>query len=276
MLGFIAAVGFATILAVVAGLTLAGAAALSHDVWVSVVRKGHADHKEQLRVARVAVVLLGALAIVLGIAFKDQNVAFMVGLAFAVAASGNFPALVLAIFWRRATTAGMVSSIIVGTVSALVFIYYSPTIQVDIFKHADAWFPLKNPALITIPLSFVVGVVVSLLTPEKTARDAYDAKERRMILGVAAEYRSAMSELLLNLLSPDVLRNPYPSYERLRAAEPVHRSPLGFVFLSRHEDMSAILKDKRFGKTFAERMVLREQSGDRRTAARVPAAWASG
>ncbi len=184
LLGFIAAVAFATILAVVAGLTLSGAAALSHDLWVSVVRKGHADHKEQLRVARAATILLGLLAIALGIIFKGQNVAFMVGLAFAVAASGNFPALVLAIFWRRATTAGMVASMIVGTVTSLAFIYFSPTIQVDILKHSDAWFPLKNPALVTIPLSFLVGIIVSLLTPEKSAFDGYDAKERQMILGV--------------------------------------------------------------------------------------------
>jgi len=187
LLGFIAAVAFATILAVVAGLTLSGAAALSHDLWVSVFRKGHADHKEQLRVARVATVLLGSLAILLGIIFKGQNVAFMVGLAFAVAASGNFPALVLAVFWRKATTLGMVSAIIVGTVTSLLFIYMSPTIQVDVLKHEDAWFPLKNPALITIPLAFAVGIIVSLLRPEKAALDAYDSKERRMILGTAAE-----------------------------------------------------------------------------------------
>ncbi len=187
LMGFIAAVAFATILAVVAGLTLSGAAALSHDLWVSVVRKGQAAHTEQLRVARVATVLLGVFAIVLGIAFKGQNVAFMVGLAFAVAASGNFPALVLSIFWRRATTYGMVASIIVGTVTALVFIYYSPTIQIDVLKNADAWFPLKNPALVTIPLSFAVGIIVSLVAPEKSALDAYDGKERRMILGIARD-----------------------------------------------------------------------------------------
>jgi len=187
LLGFIAAVAFATILAVVAGLTLSGAAALSHDLWVSVFRKGHADHKEQLLVARVATVFLGILAILLGIAFKGQNVAFMVGLAFAVAASGNFPALVLAVFWRRASTYGMVASILVGTVTALVFIYFSPTIQVDVLKSTNAWFPLKNPALLTIPLSFAVGIIVSLFTPEKAALEGYDQKERRMILGTAAQ-----------------------------------------------------------------------------------------
>jgi len=185
LLGFIAAVAFATILAVVAGLTLSGAAALSHDLWVSVVRRGHADHKEQLRVARAATIVLGALAIFLGIVFKGQNVAFMVGLAFAVAASGNFPALVMAIFWRRATTAGMVASIVVGTLTALIFIYGSPTIQIDVLKHAEAWFPLKNPALITIPLSFAVGIIVSLLKPEAAALAGYDPMQRRMILGAS-------------------------------------------------------------------------------------------
>ena len=187
LLGFIAAVAFATILAVVAGLTLSGAAALSHDLWVSAVRKGHADHSEQLKVARVATVFLGFVAILLGIVFKGQNVAFMVGLAFAVAASGNFPALVLAIFWRRSTTNGLVASIVVGTLTSLLFIYLSPTIQVDVLGHSDAWFPLKNPALITIPLAFAVGIVVSTLKPEHNAMAAYAKMEKRMILGGSAE-----------------------------------------------------------------------------------------
>ena len=113
-LGFIAAVAFATILAVVAGLTLSGAAALSHDLWVSVVRRGHADAGEQLRVARVATLALGVIAVALGITFKGQNVAFMVSLAFAIAASANFPALILAIFWRGYTTAGAVTSMVAG------------------------------------------------------------------------------------------------------------------------------------------------------------------
>src|ERR1051325_4079943 len=130
-LGFIAAVAFATILAVVAGLTLSGAAALSHDLWVSVVRKGQASAHEQLRVAKLATIVLGIIAVVLGITFEGQNVAFMVSLAFAIAASGNFPALVLSIFWRRITTAGAVSSMLFGTVSTLLLIYLSPTIQID-------------------------------------------------------------------------------------------------------------------------------------------------
>lgn len=185
LLGFIAAVAFATILAVVAGLTLSGAAALSHDLWVNVVRHAHADAKEQLRVARVATIVLGAGAIVLGITFKGQNVAFMVSLAFAIAASANFPALLLSIFWRRYTTAGAVSSMVVGTVTTLALIWLSPTIQMDVLGRPDAWFPLKNPALLTMPLSFVVGILVSLVTTEGARGDAA-ALDRRMLLGSPA------------------------------------------------------------------------------------------
>jgi cation/acetate symporter len=186
-LGFIAAVAFATILAVVAGLTLSGAAALSHDLWVSVVRKGRADAGEQLRVARIATLALGIVAVGLGITFKGQNVAFMVSLAFAIAASANFPALVLAIFWRRYTTAGAVTSMAIGTVSTLTLIYLSPTIQVDILGQGSAWFPLKNPALITIPLSFLAGVLVSLLAPEPEAAAGFTRLERQTHLGTALE-----------------------------------------------------------------------------------------
>jgi len=186
-LGFIAAVAFATILAVVAGLTLSGAAALSHDLWVSVVRKGRADAGEQLRVARGATLVLGVVAIGLGITFKGQNVAFMVSLAFAIAASANFPALVLAIFWRRYTTAGAVTSMATGTVATLALIYLSSTIQVDILGQGSAWFPLKNPALITVPLSFLAGAVVSLLTPEAAATAGFTRLERQTHLGLEPE-----------------------------------------------------------------------------------------
>ncbi|MEO7136316.1 MAG: sodium/solute symporter [Gemmatimonadales bacterium] len=186
-LGFIAAVAFATILAVVAGLTLSGAAALSHDLWVSVVRKGHADAGEQLRVARIATLALGIVAVGLGITFKGQNVAFMVSLAFAIAASANFPALLLAIFWRRYTTAGAVTSMATGTIATLALIYLSPTIQVDILGQGTAWFPLKNPALVTIPLSFLAGILVSLLVPEPTAAAEFTRLERQTHLGSPAE-----------------------------------------------------------------------------------------
>ena len=184
-LGFIAAVAFATILAVVSGLALSGAAALSHDLWVNVVRHGEAPQSEQLRVARIATVIMGATAIVLGIVLEGQNVAFMVGLAFAIAASANFPALLMAIFWRRFTTWGAVASILVGAVSALVLIYISPTIQEDVLGNTTSLFPLKNPALISMPLAFVTGIVVSLLTRETAAEEGYDELEERMYLGAA-------------------------------------------------------------------------------------------
>jgi cation/acetate symporter len=182
-LGFISAVSFATILAVVAGLTLSGAAALSHDLWVNVVRGAHADESEQLKVARGATVLLGALAIVLGIIFKGQNVAYMVGLAFAIAASANFPALLMSMLWRRFTTNGAVASMLVGTISSLVLIYLSPAVQIDVLKHSSAVFPLKNPGLITIPLSFIVGIVVSLLAPESLAQQKFVEVEEQIHLG---------------------------------------------------------------------------------------------
>lgn len=186
LLGFIAAVAFATILAVVAGLTLSGAAALAHDLWAGVVRHGDAPRDEQLRVARLACILLAALAIGLGLAFKGQNVAFMVGLAFALAASGNFPALVLSIFWRDFTTAGAVAAITAGTLAASGLIWFSPTIQLEVLHHTGALFPLKNPALVSMPIGFAAGILVSLLKREPAAQAGYSAKERRMILGESA------------------------------------------------------------------------------------------
>jgi cation/acetate symporter len=182
-LGFISAVAFATILAVVAGLTLSGAAALSHDLWVHVVKKGEADEKEQLAVARVATVILALIAIGLGIVFKGQNVAFMVGLAFAIAASANFPALLLSITWKKFTTNGAVASMATGTLSALVLIALSPTIQIDILKNKEAIFPLKNPGIVTMTLAFAVGIVVSLLKPEPEAEKKYEEVARRIHLG---------------------------------------------------------------------------------------------
>jgi cation/acetate symporter len=186
-LGFIAAVAFATILAVVAGLALAGASALSHDLWVNVIRPSAAGGPEELKVARIATVVLGIAAVLFGITFKGQNVAFMVSLAFAIAASANFPALLLAIFWRRFTTAGAVSSMLTGTFGTLLLIWLSPTIQVDVLKGTEAWFPLKNPALVTIPLSFLVGIVVSLTTAAREAGARDEHHERQMHLGTTGD-----------------------------------------------------------------------------------------
>ncbi len=182
-LGFIAAVAFATILAVVAGLALSGAAAISHDIWASVIRKGHPKPGEEIKVARIATIALAVVAMILGIAFKGQNVAFMVGLAFAIAASANFPALVLSVFWRRTTTAGAASSMIVGATSTLVLIALSPAVQIDLLHHETAIFPLKNPALVTIPLSFATGILVSLLRPDPASEARHEAIETRLLLG---------------------------------------------------------------------------------------------
>ncbi|MCW5205987.1 sodium/solute symporter [Desulfobulbus sp. F5] len=136
LLGFLAAVAFATILAVVAGLTLAGASALSHDLYVGVFRSGKANEKEEMKVAKAATIGLGITAVLLGLLFKGQNVAFMVGLAFAVAASANFPALLLSIVWKRFTTAGAVTSIFTGMIVAVTLIMLSPTVYEDVMQAA--------------------------------------------------------------------------------------------------------------------------------------------
>jgi cation/acetate symporter len=186
-LGFIAAVAFATILAVVAGLTLSGATAISHDLYVNVVKRGQADEAGEVKVAKRATVGLGILAILLGLVFKGQNVAFMVGLAFAIAASANLPSLILSILWRGLTTRGTVASIVVGTVTAIGLIALSPTIMVDVLGQPSAIFPLKNPALVSIPVSFLAAWLVSLLDREPEARQRFDREQVRSYLGVGAE-----------------------------------------------------------------------------------------
>lgn len=186
-MGFIAAVAFATILAVVAGLTLSAASAISHDIFISVFKKGQASEAEQVKVARISVVIFGVVAIGLGILFKGQNVAFMVGLAFAIAASGNFPALFMSIIWRKFTTAGAVASILIGSLSATLFIILSPTVWVDIFHYQKAIFPLKNPAIISMTLSFICGIIASYMFPDKEAQQKFEDEKLRTYLGIGAE-----------------------------------------------------------------------------------------
>ena len=186
-LGFIAAVAFATILAVVAGLTLAGASALSHDIYVHVVKGGQATEREQMRVARRATVVFGVAAVLLGVLFKGQNVAFMVGLAFAIACSANFPALLLSIVWRRFTTRGAVASILTGALLTVLLIVLSPTVWVDLLGNATAPFPLRNPAIVSMTVSILVGVLVSLSNREPTAEAKFDDEKLRTYLGVGAE-----------------------------------------------------------------------------------------
>jgi cation/acetate symporter len=186
-LGFIAAVAFATILAVVAGLTLAGASALSHDIFLHVVRKGRATESEQVRVAKIATVAFGAMAVLLGILFKGQNVAFMVGLTFAVAASANFPPLLLSIVWRRFNTYGAVCAIVAGALMSVGLIVLSPTVWVDILKNPTAVFPLRNPAIVSMTVAFIAGIVGSLLKAEARAEALFDDEKLRVYLGVGAE-----------------------------------------------------------------------------------------
>jgi cation/acetate symporter len=186
-LGFIAAVAFATILAVVAGLTLAGASAYSHDIYVSVIKGGHATEEEQVKAAKIATVVFGVVAVGLGILFKGQNVAFMVGLAFAIAASANFPALLMSITWKRFTTQGAVWSILVGAISSCTMILLSKTVWVDVLHFQKAIFPMKNPAIFSMAAAFAVGILVSLLAPEPEAQEKFEVEKLRTYLGVGAE-----------------------------------------------------------------------------------------
>lgn len=186
-LGFLSAVAFATILAVVAGLTLAGASAVSHDIYVGVIRRGRADEKQEVKAAKIATLSLGVFAILLGIAFKGQNVAFMVGLAFAIAASANFPALLMSIFWKKFTTQGAVWSIYTGLILSVVLIILSPTVWVEIFKNPAPIFPLKSPAIVSFPAAFIMGILVSLMTREREAEEKFEAEKIRAYIGIGAE-----------------------------------------------------------------------------------------
>jgi cation/acetate symporter len=186
-MGFIAAVAFATILAVVAGLTLAAASAMAHDLYLNVFKGGKATEGEQVKVAKIATVIFGITAILLGILFKGQNVAYMVGLTFAIACSGNFPAILLSILWKKITTQGAVWAIIIGSVSATVFIILSPTVWVEVLKNKEAIFPLRNPAIFSMSLAFLVAIVISLMAPDKEAEAKFEDEQLRTFLGVGAE-----------------------------------------------------------------------------------------
>jgi cation/acetate symporter len=138
-------------------------------------------------VARAATVVFGALAVLLGVVFKGQNVAFMVGLAFAIACSANFPPLLLSIVWRRFNTAGAVSAIVTGSLLSVLLIVLSPTVWVDLFHYPQALFPLRNPAIVSMPAAFAVAIVASLLTREPDAEARFDDEKLRTYLGVGAE-----------------------------------------------------------------------------------------
>ncbi len=194
-LSFIAAVAFATILAVVAGLTIASSSAFAHDVWFNIVKSGRESEGEEVLVARIAAGIIGILAIVLAIALKTLNVAFLVGLAFAVAASANVPAIVLTLFWRRFNTTGTIVGMLVGLCSSLLLIAISPavmgvdlpTVAVRHLIQAPAIFPLENPAIVSVPLGFVAAVVAALLTGDPAAESSFHELTVRANTGYGAE-----------------------------------------------------------------------------------------
>src|SRR6185436_11561066 len=185
--GFLSAVAFATILAVVAGLALAGASALSHDLYVGVIKRGVATEREQVTVARIGTIALGIIAVSLGIVFEKQNVAYLVGLAFAVAASANFPALLLSVIWRKYTTAGAVASTVVGLVLAVGLIVLGPDVWVKVFGYKEPKFPLSNPAIISIPAAFIAGIVASLCCPDPAAEAKFEDEKLRTYAGLGAD-----------------------------------------------------------------------------------------
>ena len=161
LLGFLAAVAFATILAVVSGLALAGASAISHDLYARVIKKGTASEAAEIRVSKIATICLGAVAIVLGILFEKQNIAFMVGLAFGVAAAANFPVLILSMYWKGLTTRGALWGGYGGLVSAVLFVLFSKSVWVDVLGNKAALFPYTQPALFAMPIAFLLAYIMS-------------------------------------------------------------------------------------------------------------------
>ncbi|HNB89210.1 MAG TPA: cation acetate symporter, partial [Plasticicumulans sp.] len=189
-LGFISAVAFATILAVVSGLTLAGASAISHDLYASVIAKGRSDEVTEMKVSRGATITLGVIAVVLGIIFEKQNVAFMVGLAFAIAASANFPVLIMSVFWSKMTTRGAMIGGWIGLTVAVVLTVISKAIWVDVIGNAAPLITLNNPAIISIPSAFIAIWLFSVTDKSKRAEQdllGFEAQDVRCQTGIGAE-----------------------------------------------------------------------------------------
>ena len=189
-LGFISAVAFATILAVVSGLTLAGASSISHDIYAIVLRKGKASEEDEIKVSKRSVIIIGVVGVILGIAFEKQNIAFMVGLAFAIAAFANFPILFLSIYWKKLTTRGAFIGGFIGLITAVVLVILSPTIWVEILGNAEAIFPYKHPALFSVSAAFI-GIWFFSIT-DKSAQaqneiEAYEAQNVRAETGIGAD-----------------------------------------------------------------------------------------
>lgn len=190
LLGFISAVAFATILAVVSGLTLAGASAISHDLYANVFHGGKHDEKKELNISRYATIGLGIAAIVLGIIFEKQNVAFMVGLAFAIAASANFPILFLSMYWKKLTTRGAVIGGSLGLLTAVILVILGPIVWVDVLGNEKAIFPYKYPALFSMTVAFFGIWFFSITDKSKQAeeeRAQFDLQYFRSQTGIGAE-----------------------------------------------------------------------------------------
>ncbi len=181
LLGFLAAVAFATILAVVAGLALAGASAISHDIYARVIRKGTATEQEEIRVSRIATIVLGFVAIVLGIMFEKMNIAFMVGLAFGVAAAANFPVLILSMYWKGLTTRGAVWGGYSGVISAVLFVLFSKSVWVDVLGNKAALFPYTQPALFAMPIAFILAYIMSVTDSSARAKSEKEAFEDQYV-----------------------------------------------------------------------------------------------
>ncbi|WP_206488144.1 cation acetate symporter [Rhodococcus sp. KRD162] len=195
LLGIISAVAFATILAVVAGLTITASASFAHDIYGSVIKKGKVDDVKQVKVSRITAVVIGLLAIGLGILANGQNIAFLVALAFAVAAAANLPTILYSLFWRRFTTTGALFSMYGGLISTIVLIVFSPAVSgspTSMIPGSDfAWFPLSNPGIVSIPLAFVLGIVGTLISKDTESKDKQAEMEVRSLTGIGAEKASA-------------------------------------------------------------------------------------
>jgi len=189
-LGFISAVAFATILAVVSGLTLAGASAISHDLYASVIKRGNVDSMKEMRVSKIATVILGIVAIIMGIMFEKQNIAFLVGLAFAIAASANFPILFLSMYWSKLTTRGAVVGGSLGLATAILLVILSPTVWVKILGYKTAIFPYEHPALFSVAVAFIAIWFFSITDKSENAKEeqeAFEAQYIRSQTGIGAE-----------------------------------------------------------------------------------------
>ncbi|HIT74256.1 MAG TPA: cation acetate symporter [Candidatus Avipropionibacterium avicola] len=190
LLALISGVAFATILAVVAGLTITASASFSHDIYNSVIKKGTATSGQEVRVARITAVVIGVVAVFGGIAANGQNIAFLVSLAFAIAASANLPSILFSLYWKRFNTNGTLWSMIAGLVSAIVLIVFSPAVsgaENAMFPSVDFhWFPLTNPAIISVPVGFLAAIIGTLVSKEKPSAKQAEMEVRSMT-GAGAE-----------------------------------------------------------------------------------------